>query len=178
MTLCVPLTLTNFYLMGSTLYWTATIGTSAFAFLLCAYFAFILFRRLQCSLLEFIALIAFLGNIEGLILTTPSILSPGTGLWPLAPLAAGWVFYGTVVTLVEARLLGLEHPLPRLLLLVANCYVLAVPALFLVGLLLLLTGTVRGLATGSMPWKGVALLLAGLVGCFLFRWLSHRTPSR
>ncbi|MCY3021380.1 MAG: hypothetical protein NTW87_20390 [Planctomycetota bacterium] len=175
LTLCVPLTVPNIAPFGPALEWTAAIGTGAFAILLCAYFAWILFRRLQCSLLELIALVAFLGNVVGIALTTPNLSGLAPGAWALTPLLAGWVFYGMVLGLTQARLLGVHSPLPRLLLLAANWYGLAAPALLLAGVLLHFGGSVQFFVSRAMAAWGVPLILLGVAGYVVAIWLGIKT---
>jgi len=175
LTLSVPLTAANFLRSHPALDWTAAVGTGVFAVLLCLYFGWLLFGRLQCSLLELLVLVGFLGHVEGLVLTTPRLASMSPGSWALAPLLAGWVLYGAVVTLAQARILALERPVPRLLLLAANWLVLATPALIVAGVLLRCGGQFEAMVSPDMAAWSTPLLAAGGVGCVLFVWLSVTT---
>ena len=60
----------------------------AFPVLLCLYFTAILLRRLQCSLLELCVLIALLGNVCGILITTPGFVSSGTEAWAVVVIGA------------------------------------------------------------------------------------------
>jgi hypothetical protein len=179
-TLCAPLIAANFLSSSPAVEWTARIGGGAFAILVCVYFSWILFRRLQCSLLEFIVLTAFLGNAEGIVWSTPGVLRLTPGSWALAPLIAAWVLYGAVMSLAQARLLGLEKAAPRLLLLFANWFILAAPAM-LIAAGALIYGIAHGTADsmqgvvspGMANWAG-PLLLLGAAGCCLHLWLAGK----
>ena len=179
-TLCAPLIVANFLPLGPGLEWTARIGGGAFAILVCVYFSWILFRRLQCSLLEFIVLTAFLGNAEGIVWSTPGVMRMTPGSWALAPLIAAWVFYGAVMSLAQARLLGLEKAAPRLLLLFANWFILAAPAMLIAAGMLLYgmthgaAGSMQGLVSPGMANWARPLLLFGAAGCCLHLWLAAR----
>ena len=183
-TLCVPLTAANLMPSGPATEWAAAIGGGGFAVLLCLYFAWILFRRLQCSLLELMAIVAFLGNAEGLLFSTPGVLRMTAGSWALAPLLAAWVLYGAVMSLAQGRLLGLERSLPRLLLLFANWFILAAPAMLIAGAFLGIgemhdaASSFGGLVSPAMARWGGPLAVAGLSGCCLHFWLAVKTGRK
>jgi hypothetical protein len=174
-TLSAPLTVANFLPFGKVLEWVAAVGTGAFAGGLCLYFAWLLFRRLPYSLLELLVLVAFLGNVEGLVLTTPGLANVATGSWALAALTAAWVLYGAVATLSQARILALEKPALRLLLLFGNWLILATPALVVVGAVLQFGGPLDGLISRNMQAWSAPLLALGGAGCVLYVWLSIKT---
>ncbi|MGD0092585.1 MAG: hypothetical protein ABSE73_21935 [Planctomycetota bacterium] len=177
-TLAVPLTAATLLFLHKDPAWEAAIGTGVFAVGLCLYFAWLLFARLQCSLLELIVLVAFLGNAEGLILATPNLAGLAPASWVLAPLVAGWVFYGMVVTLVQAKILALEKPVPRLLLLACNWFVLAAPALCVAGVFLTYARfapqDMKLVGRGMAAW-GLPLLATGVVGLLMSFWLERKT---
>jgi hypothetical protein len=179
-TLCTPLIVANFLPFSPALEWAARFGGGAFAILVCVYFSWMLFRRLQCSLLEFIALTAFLGNAEGIVWSTPGVLRMTAGSWALAPLIAAWVFYGAVMSLAQARLLGLEKGAPRLLLLFANWFILAAPAMLIAAGALLYgitkgtAGPMQGLVSPGMANWAAPLFLLGAAGCCLHLWLAAK----
>lgn len=125
-----------FVSLNEPLIWAGIVGANGFAILLCLYFGAILLRRLQCSLLELCVVIGALGNVEGILLTTPGMLRFGPAMWALAPLAAAWILGGAVKAAVQARILGEVDPLPRVALLLLNWFTLAAPALLLAGTLL------------------------------------------
>jgi predicted outer membrane lipoprotein len=145
----------------------------AFAVLLCAYFAWLLFLRLQCSLLEWIVLIAFLGNAEGLLVTTPGF-GAMKAVWALAPLVAAWVLYGMVKGLVWADILGVSAPGRRIGLLFLAWFQTAAPAMVLAGAMLLLGRQARGLVSRDLAAWGLPLLIAGALGILARLWLERR----
>jgi len=131
--------------------------------------------------LELMAIVAFLGNAEGLLFSTPGVLRMTAGSWALAPLLAAWVLYGAVMSLAQGRLLGLERSLPRLLLLGANWFILAAPAMLIAGAFLGIGElqdageSIRGLVSPAMARWGGPLAVAGLSGCCLHFWLALMT---
>jgi hypothetical protein len=153
----------------------AGVGTGAFGVMLCLYFAWLLFRRLQYSLLELLVLVAFLGNLEGLLLTMPRFVSLASGTWALVPLSAAWILYGAVMTLTQARILEVEKLGPRVLLLLANWWILAAPALIVLGGVLCFGGNLDGMVSRGMAAWGAPLLAIGAAGCILYVWLSGKT---
>jgi hypothetical protein len=158
----------------------ATIADVVFGFLLTAYFAHLLFRRLQCSLLEWCLIIAVLGNAMGLILTTPGLERLSATGGALGLLVSGWVLYGAVVGLAQAKLLGLRHALARLGVLILAWLRIASPAL-LAGGAVLVWGSrwgvdSRWVSAGMHAW-GAPLLAFGLVGLVLggaLEWKAAR----
>ncbi|HEY3324775.1 MAG TPA: hypothetical protein VGP72_30260 [Planctomycetota bacterium] len=135
---------------------------------LCVYFGRLLFQRMQCSLLEWCVIIAFLGNIEGMLLTTAGFHALGILGWAMALLVLGWVLYGTVKGLAQAAVLQIEEPGRRVWLLAANWYTLAAPAMLLAGLGLHYGRKARmGLVGPKLESWAVPLLVAGALGLAL-----------
>jgi MFS family permease len=152
-----------------------TVGNLALGALIAAYFGHLFLRRLQCSLLEWILLIAVLGNAEGLVLATPGLWRLPLLAFTLAAFMAGWVFYGAVLGLVQARLLGVKSVPARLGLLIAAWWSLASPALLLCGSLLALWG--QGLAGPRGALWGWPILALGVLGAVLGLWLMRRSAK-
>lgn len=145
----------------------------AFLAALIAYCSHLLFRRMQCSLLEWCAIILALGNLEGLLLTTPGMFASTFLCGLLAPLTAAWIFYGTLRGLAQAQLLGLAHPAARVALLCANWFTLAAPAMIVlaVGLHFGKSEVIgRSLAAWATP-----LIVVGSAGLALRIWLAAKT---
>ena len=156
--------------------WTALIADAATGLLLCLYLGHILFRRLQFSLLEFVLMIAVMGNFEGLLFTTPAIFFGWVGLASLALLVAAWILYGMVEGLVQARILGVTKPWQRVLILVAAWLTTIVPALIFSGAFLSL-GLNEGLKTiisRPMAQWGPWLLALGVLGLVIRVWLGRK----
>jgi hypothetical protein len=141
------------------------------------YFGHLLLRRLQCSLLEWCAIIILLGNAEALLFTTPGILKSVTFAIPVSVLIAAWVLYGSTLGLVQARLLGVEQAAGRLGILLAAWWSLAGWSLLLGGALLSAWGYGE---TGQRligPWLGawrVPLVVAGLCGLLVGWWVRSK----
>ena len=127
-------------LATASIFWRESFGVffcPCFALLLCLYFFLILFLRFQCSLLEFIAVAIALGNLEGLLLTTPGLYSLGWGwMLCLAGIAAAWILSGAANANAAARILNVEHSGKRLALLFAHWLITATPALLMLGTVL------------------------------------------
>jgi hypothetical protein len=187
-TFCALATALNFFL-GLTkpaLHTAVEIVDALFAAVLCLYFAVLLLRRFQCSLLEWCVVLVVLGNIEGLVLTTPGLLSIGWG-WVLcvAGIAAAWVLSGAAHGLASARLLGVTNPFSRLALLAAHWLTGAAPALLIAGYVLAIpeekrfpggewSAALRHLyVPPQMRGVGIVLLVCGAVGV-LIRFLLRR----
>lgn len=155
--------------------WPVLIVWPAFFAALIAYSAHLLFRRLQCSLLEWCLVIFVLGNLEALFLTTPGILSSAMLCGLLSPVIAVGVFYGALRGLAQAQLMGITRPTPRILLLCANWYTLSAPAMVLL---------VAAYAFGPDEFQVIGqimsnwivpLLVFGVAGLVL-RWvLAHKS---
>jgi hypothetical protein len=124
-------------------------GNVAFGMLFCLYHAHILFRRLQCSVLELSVIVIVIGNALGLFLTTP-----GISVWDWTTVAClsccivGCGLAGAVTGLTTARLLQE-------------------------------TGTFRKLFHLAMGWMGhcaLAFLLAG--GLIVLAWFDGSGRSQ
>jgi hypothetical protein len=161
----------------------AVIGTVIqllFGAVLTAYFCFLLTRRLQCGLLEWCAIVVLLGNLEGLVLTTPGVLSSPAFAALTGLIVAAFVFYGAVVGLIEIRLLGVSHPLARVGVLIAAWWRLAVVPLILGGCFLAFEeylpsrGNLVGpkLAAWGLPF--VVAGIAGLLESIAIRYRARR----
>jgi len=166
--------------MGPRLGLAASIANVVFGALLTAYFAHLLFRRLQCSLLEWCLITAVLGNAEGLVLTTPGLEALSATGAALGLLVSGWVFYGAVLGLAQAKLLGLRHALARLAALILAWLRIASPALLAAGIVLIWGSRwgvdSRWISSGMRAW-GAPLLAFGLVGLVLggaLEWKAGR----
>jgi hypothetical protein len=163
--------------------WVALVANVSFASVLCLYFAHLLFRRLQCSLLELCVVIAMLGNVEGLLLTTPIARTMGIG-WalPLALVLAAWILYGAVLGLVQARMVGVVSPLPRILLLLGAWLTTLAPALILAGTILAFghSWQPRIIPRNLVPY-GIAMLVVGALSLFLrigMGWFARRVALK
>ena len=153
------------------------VACMGFGFVLCLYFAWILFRRMQCSLLQWCVLTAALGLVEGLVISSPNFTALGMLLWSLVPMLGGWILYGAVRALVQGRLLGIQGSLPGTLLMGANWWILAAPALFLGGLFLALGHAIPkldNLVGSNLAQWGWPLLGMGIPGLGLRYWLERR----
>ena len=167
--------LTAFAPINEPLRWAGAIGANGFALLLCVYSGWLLLRRLQCSLLELCVVICVLGNVEGLLLTTPGILSYGWAMWALAPLSAAWILGGAVKAAAQARILGEVDPLPRVTLLLLNWLALASPAMLIAGLLLHYGRLFSNvLVSRNMAARSPLLIALGAAGTLLFIALEYR----
>lgn len=149
---------------------TWTLVTSAL--LMALYFGHILFFRLQCSLLEFCVIIAALGNLEGMLLTTPGIFSVGRDwVMVLAPLGVAWLFYGAVIGLVQAELSGRRSAPARLFHIVAGWLSTGSLAMLGLGAILWFGRHETRLITKNLSVWGLPLLIAGAIGLALgFRY--------
>ena len=150
----------------------------AAALLAVLYFGHILFFRIQCSLLEFLLIIAALGNLEGMLLTTPGIFSVGRDwVMVLAPLGVAWLFYGAVIGLVQAKLSGRVGTFARLFYIVAGWLSTGAPAMVGLGTALWMGRHETRVITRNLSAWAIPLLTAGVCGAFLRFWLS-RTAKR
>jgi hypothetical protein len=133
--------------------------------LVTVYFVHLLFARMQCSLAEWIVLVLALGNVEGLLMSTPYVRQLGWVAVVTAMLLAALVLYGFVMGLSEARLLGVRKTAPRLMLIVANWLSLPSPILLLGGIALWIGRGAfsQGVSPAMATWAG-PLFAMGLVG--------------
>jgi hypothetical protein len=167
-------------------YWNEFVGSivcAGFALLMCLYFLLILFRRFQCSLLEFLVVSIVLGNVEGLLLTTPGFYSLGW-FWGLciAGIAAAWILSGAASSIAAARILNVQHSAQRVILLVVHWWIAAVPALVVLGSVLAFGRTYIGKEWGAIniyivpqmvSW-GYIFLGCGVVGMIVRFFLCRR----
>jgi hypothetical protein len=143
---------------------------------MCLYFAHLLFRRIQCSLLELLVMMAFLGNAVGLILTMPGVLSAGKNwLMLLLPMIGAWVFYGALKGLIQAEILGATSPLKRLFFLLAGWLNVATPALFCSGIFLHVLREERSFAGSGLDKWSLPLVALGVIGLIVRLWLGMKT---
>jgi hypothetical protein len=157
----------------------AGINNVVFGVLLCVYFGHILLRRLQCSLLEFSLLIVVLGNALGLLLTTPGVYYLGwTWITALLSVVTGWVLFGAVGGLTQARLLNATRPLSKVGFMLSGWLTTAAPALVIGGAALWLSrwgdAQISAFVSPNMSTWGIPLLLAGIVGAGLYFWLARK----
>jgi len=151
---------------------------AASVLLIAIYFGHILFFRLQCSLLEFCVIIAALGNLEGLLLTTPGIFSVGRD-WVivLAPLGVAWLFYGAVIGLVQAELCDRRGTFARLFHIAAGWLSTGAPALLALGAILWFGRNEKRVITPNLAVWAIPMLVAGALGIVLRFWIG-RAASR
>ncbi|HYF52514.1 MAG TPA: hypothetical protein VEJ63_24110 [Planctomycetota bacterium] len=145
----------------------ALVALNAFALALCAYYFWLLFRRLQCSLVELCLVIGMLGNVEGILLTTPSLMG-SPGMWALLPLSAAWIVAGAVKSSAQCALLGITAPLRRAGMLLLNWMLLASPALLLAGGVLYFGQHMAEafISRGMAEW-GFWMIPLGALGCIV-----------
>jgi hypothetical protein len=179
LTLCVLAGAANFFIdYNEALQWTALIVDAATGLLLCLYFGHILCRRLQFSLLEFIFMIAVLGNFEGMLFAIPGILQLWLPLTILALAVAAWIFYGMAIGLTQARILGVTSSGKRLLIFAAAWLTTIAPALILSGLILSFGrqcyGEAHKIISRPMAQWGPWLLALGVLGMIIRVWLGRK----
>lgn len=150
--------------------WLVTIGALTMA----AYFGHILLFRLQCSLLEFCLIIAALGNLEGLLLTTPGIFSVGREwVMVLAPLGVAWLFYGAVIGLMQAELSGRRGTLSRLFHIVSGWLNTGALAMLSVGVFICSYRERTQLIPKNLGTWAIPLMVLGALGLVLRFWLGR-----
>jgi len=153
------------------------ISTFAATGLLCAYYAQLMFLRLQCSLLEWCVFTVFLGNAEGLLVTTPGFTGVAT-LWPLMLLVAAWVLYGVVRGLVRASIWGVTEPARRVWFILAAWFVSAVPALLISGVVILAGRSIKGMVAQRLVIWGWGFVALGVAGSVFHFWLERKTNRK
>ena len=109
--------------------WPEALVTAALGALICAYFGHILVRRLQCSLLEGVVLVAMLGNAAGLIVTMPGMARALHVSLPFVVLMSAWGLYAAVVALAQARLMDVNGYVARCLFLALGWLASASPVM-------------------------------------------------
>ena len=138
---------------------------AAYGVAVSAYFAQILFLRLQCSLLDLMAFVAIFGAAWGLVFSTPG--ARYLGLW-LAPVLAAWVLHGMVTGLARAQLLGKQRGRERLWQFFVALLGDAGPALIATGaLMIFLEQKDASMLTRDLRFWSVPLPALGLVGLVL-----------
>jgi hypothetical protein len=150
--------------------WLLMIGALTTA----AYFGHILLFRLQCSLLEFCLIIAALGNLEGMLLTTPGIFSIGREwVMVLAPLGVAWLFYGAVIGLMQAELCGRRGAFMRLFHIVSGWLNTGALAMLGMGTALWLYRHDTKMLTRNVSAWAIPLMVLGALGLVLRFWLGR-----
>lgn len=149
-------------LPGATWTWGCAAITVYFV-ALTLYYAHLLFARLQCSLVELLALVVLLGSAEGLLFSTPGILYVPHLLIVIAAALPALVFAGAIEGLIEARVLDVTHPYKRLLIVLVDIFADAGPSVGLAGFLL--WGSrftpLRGLGGLDLTAWGLPMLIVG-----------------
>lgn len=156
--------------------WVAVVLGAAFALLLVVYFGHLFIRRLQCSILECTLLVSVMGTLLGLLLSLPGFARMPLVVWPLSLLLCGWLLYGAVVGLVQARLLEIERGWKRAGLFLAAWLGVAAPALLAGAVLLLICRDAMQGALVSERMAGwiIPLFVVGGVGFLLGLLLDWR----
>ena len=157
------------------------LATALCGALICAYYAHLLLARLQCSLLEFLVLIAGLGSWLGMLLASPALYALGTH-WVviLTLLGGGWVLHGAVLGVAQARLLGVESPAARACHILLGWITSGSRGVLLLGLSLSLIRLADRRSFAEMlgqrlaTW-GTALFIAGIAGILLSFVVNFKT---
>lgn len=169
---CMLVALTEFFPLHPVLIWTALAANAAFGLLLSLYLGHLLFRRLQCSLLEWSMLILVLGNGVGLLFSSFT----GMPLWlSLVPLIVAWALYGAVLGLVQAEILGLKRSHARVCLMLAGWLSSASPAFLIVGACLWYSQDQKNLVSAHMALWIMPLLGTGLSGFIADIYLTYKS---
>ena len=169
----------QFWIDDATVRAIVTYSVTGCAAGLSVYLGHILLARLQCSLLEFLALIFLLGNVMGILLTTPSFFYIGwRWMLTLSLFLLDWVLLGAVAGLTHARILGVDSQFKRLLFIVGAWLIIAARACLLAGLLLCLPTFVETqlqnvIGARLMHW-GPVLLVIGVAGIIVHLVIAHR----
>jgi len=153
-------------------HWLILPGIGAVGAMLCLYFGHLLFFRLQCSLMELMALTMVFGLIDGLVLSTPGALKMGLYL---SPAVAAWILHAAVSGIVTATLCGASGIRARLLFIGAAW--LGGASLGLIGLSTAVIGMShdeRLGMSGYLPWAW-PMAVAGLIGMVLNIRLGMKT---
>ena len=155
--------------------WLCLSGVAAIGVLLSIYFGHLLLLRLQCSLLELLAITTTFGLIDGLVLSTPGALK--LGLY-LSPTIAAWILYAAVSGIVTATLSGANGTAARLLHIFAAMLSVSAFALLSLGAAILIASESEkyGMATYRIcAWP---LIAAGIFGFGLNIRLGIKTKKR
>lgn len=157
------------------LYWLCLPAVAALGVALCIYFGHLLLLRLQCSLLELLAITTTFGLIDGLVLSTPGALKLGLFL---SPTIAAWILYAAVSGIVAATLSGSTGTGARLLHIFAATLSVAAFAFLGLGVAILIAADSEkfGMSTYSVwAWP---LIVAGVIGFGLNIRLGIKTKKR
>lgn len=127
-TLALVFTAANLFILTPWLQAVGSAANVAVATGLGLYFGHLLFRRLQCSLAEWLVIVIAMGSAFGIMVATPGVgIVWEVSIW-LAPLIVAWIFYGAVLGLVHAELLGLSGIPARSMLIAAGWITSVSPA--------------------------------------------------
>lgn len=163
-TLGLFFTLANLFILTP---WLQAIGSAAnvaVAAGLGLYFGHLLFRRLQCSLAEWLVIVIALGSAFGIMVATPGVgIVWEVSIW-LAPLIVAWIFYGAVLGLVHAELLGLTSMLARSTLIAAGWVATASPACMALAVAIRFGSIWPGFVGGRLMDWSVPLGIFGALG--------------
>ena len=147
--------------------------------LVTCYYLHLLFVRMQCSLAEWMVLILALGNVGGLLFSTPHLGQIGSMAAVVATLLAALVLHGFVMGLADAQLMGVQGAVPRMLLIFANWLALPSPVLLLSGLALWLGRGESPIAVSpAMAAWAAPLIAVGGIGVVLLAVISFLVRRR
>lgn len=152
---------------SATLLWSLSAVSAGYCLLLSLYLGHLFFARLQCSLLEFFAVVTILGICEGLLFNTPGMLAAPRLCLLIAAAIPPWLLAGAVEGLVDARLLRVSRPAVRLSFILAECGGAASHAVIGVGILLWTKGPGNKIApyiSDDMSHWGLAVMIFGILG--------------
>ena len=155
--------------------WLILPAVAVFGVATCLYFGHLLLFRLQCGLLELLAITTAFGLIDGLLLSTPGAMR--LGLY-LSPVVAAWILYGAVSGLVRARLLNENGPRARMAHMVVALFGSSALALFVLGIAIILSSRAPALSMGDYQAWGWPLAVIGFIGFFLDIGLNVKTQRR
>ncbi|GMV79949.1 MAG: hypothetical protein AMXMBFR7_11330 [Planctomycetota bacterium] len=162
--LALVFTAANLFILTPWLQIVGSAANVAVAAGLGMYFGHLLFRRLQCSLAEWLVIVIALGSAFGIMVATPGVgIVWEVSIW-LAPLIVAWIFYGAVLGLVHAELLGRTSMLARSTLIAAGWITTVSPACMALALAIHLGSNWPGFVGGRLLDWSVPLGLFGALG--------------
>ncbi len=141
---------------------------------LCIYFGHLLLLRLQCSLLELLAITTTFGLIDGLVLSTPGALKLGLFL---SPTLAAWILYAAVSGIVTATLSGANGTGARLLHIFAAMLSVSAFALLGLGAAILIASESEKYGMSTYRIWAWPLIAAGVIGFGLNIRLGIKTKK-
>jgi hypothetical protein len=139
------------------------------------YFGHLLLFRMQCSLLEWLVGSILLASMEGLLLSTPGVLTNVGFVLLLAPMLCAWILFAMIRALVTARILKFEAAALRAAWIVVHVLLLLAPGAFIAGLGIYLGKDIPHLSGSEFTPFGMPLLVAGGVGLVINFFLNGRT---